>query len=279
MGFLFALLAVFGENATSTIDKLNYRRNHIAARELMFLVFFGMTISVLLFIIVTRQPLPRFSLVALCLVGLVALVSFAGNAFDYLSLKVDDLSLREPMLGFEPALAGLVGYLTFPAERKPGSLIAFVLAIFIAYWGTHRRKLRRRQKKGMTYLLLATICYGTQPSIYKLALVYISPAYMTLFRVAAILLLSVVFFRLGRQAYSMKKVSYGLVSGFVCTIGAVASLYAINTLGVVLTMLLMLLGPALMYLASYFILKEKVRTGEIISSGLLAAVVFGALII
>lgn len=278
MGFLFALLAIAGENGTTIIDKLNFRRNGISARELIFLVFFGMTASVLVFIVATGQPFPDLVWPALMLLAVVIVVSFLGNVFDYLSLKVDDLSLREPMHGFEPALAGLVGYFVFPGERQPVALIAFLLAVFIVYYGTHRRRLYKRQKKGMLYLLLATALYASQPSLYKLTLEYINPAYITLFRVAAILFLSIIFFRLGQQAYSAKKVSYGLASGMVCAVGAIAGLYAIDILGVVQTMLLMLLGPAIMYLASYFILHEKVRKGEVVSSALLAFIVLVAVI-
>ncbi len=279
MGILFALLAIAGENGTTIIDKLNFRRNHISARELMFLVFLGMTLALLVFIVLTRQPFPELSWPALGLLGIVVLISFAGNAFDYMSLKVDDLSLREPMHGFEPALAGIIGYLIFPAEREPAHLAAFILAGFIVYWGTHRRILSKRQKKGMFFLLLATACYALLPTLFKFTLEYFNPAYLSFFRVAAILLLSAALFRLGQQAYSAKKVSYGLASGTVCAVAAVASLYAIDLIGVTLTMLILLLGPAIMYLASYFILKEKVRRGEIVSSGLLALIVFGALLI
>ncbi len=66
------------------------------------------------------------------------------------------------------------------------------------------------------------------------------------------------------------KVRYSFLSGAVYALGAVASIYAIQKLGVVLAMLLLLLGPFLRYLSGYFILKENVRKGEMISSVLLA---------
>jgi glucose uptake protein GlcU len=72
---------------------------------------------------------------------------------------------------------------------------------------------------------------------------------------------------------SSQKLSYGFLAGVVYALGAVTSLYAIRELGVVLTMLLTLLGPFLRYLSGYFILKENVRTGEMVSSFLLALVV------
>ena len=273
MDFLYPLTAIVSEAFAKTIDKLNFRKNHINAMHLMRLVFVGMSLSLLFYILLAGKSFPQFSLIALSLMLLIALVSFVGNIFDYLSLKSDDLSLREPMLGFDPVVAGLFGYLLFPAERKSGFLLAFVLSAIVAYLGTHRRKLRAYQKKGMFYLLLGVLFYALLPSIYKLTLEYISPEYIAFFRVAAILLLASIFLPLPKRARSPSKTIYGLSSGVVYAAGTVASLYAIQKLGVVVTMLLLLLAPALMYLAGYFVLKEKVRKGEIASSAALAAIV------
>jgi drug/metabolite transporter (DMT)-like permease len=276
MGILFALLATIGESIAKTVDKLNFTRNRISSRQLLFLVFLGMFISLLLFIVITRQPLPQFSLITLGLALIIGLVSFASNVLDVLSLRVNDISLREPMLDFEPAVAGLVGYIFFPAERKTGYLIAFILAFFIVRYGTHRRTLQKAQRKGMSYMLLATLLNALLPNMYKVTLGYMSPAYIAFFRVAAVLVLATLFFSFKNQDYSAKKVTYGLTSGVIYAAETVFSLYAIHILGVVVTMLLLLLGPALRYISGYFILKEKVRRGEVMASLLLAGVVLAA---
>lgn len=279
MGFFFAFMAILGESSAKTIDKLNFRRNHITFQQMMLLIFAGMTGSLLAFILITRQPFPHLQAAAIGLLALIALVSFGGNVFDTLSLRFNDLSLREPMVDFEPIMAGLIGYALFPSERKPLFLAAFALGTLIVYWGSHRRKLRRMQKKGMSYLILAVVFYGFLPSIYKLTLTYISPTYIAFFRVAAILVLTAIFLRVKKvRKLNSKKVSYSLVSSVIYAVEAVASIYAIEKLGVVLTMLLLMVGPALRYYSGYFVLKEKVRTGEMISSFMLILVVVVALI-
>lgn len=278
MGFLYSFIAILCESSAKTIDKVNYRRNHISYRQMLLLTFTGMTVSILAFIILTKQPLPHMSLVSVTIIGLIVLFSFGGNIFDAISLKSDDLSLREPMVDFEPILAGLVGFALFPAERKPIFLLAFIAGALIVYWGTHRRKLRRLQKKGMKYLLFAAILYAFLPSIYKLGLDHnIAPVYIAFFRVASITILLAVFLPVRKiTKISSSKVSYSLVAAVIYSIEAVVSLYAIKSLGVVLTMVLLMLGPAIRYLASGIILKEKVRRGEMISSFLLGCVVLAA---
>lgn len=279
MGLFYVLLAIMAESAGKTVDKLNFRKNKIAALTEMLLGFLFMSLWITLFIIATRQHIPHFGLISLGLISLVVLLSLISNIFDVLSLKANDLSLREPMIDFIPIVAGLVGYALFPAERKPGFLLAFVLGAVIVYYGTHRRKLRKFQKKGLAFLLVVVVMEALLPSVYKEAVIYLPPAYIAWFRILSIFTLSLVFFPLK----SVRKVTpsvlrYESLSGAIYVVGTLASVYAIKELGVVLAMLLLLLGPLLRYSSGYFILKEKVRTGEMVSSALLAALVMIPLI-
>ena len=274
MGFLSLLISILAESSGKTVDKFNFRRTHITPRLYMFLVFLAMTGSLLLFIIFTKQPLPKFSLVTIGLILLVAIFSFGSNVFDCMSLKVDDLSLREPLIDFQPIMAGLIGYVIFPAERKTSFLAAFIVAAFIVRWGIHRRKLREFQAKGMFYLSVAVVLEAFLPTLYKESLYHMSPIYIAFFRLALVLVLTSIFFPAKKlRGITPSKVWYSLIAGIIYTIGAVAAIYAIKVLGVVLTMLFLMLGPALRYLSGYFILREKVRRGEVIASLLLALVV------
>lgn len=281
MHFIFPLIHIVSETTGKTIDKFNFRRNKITSQQLMLLVFIGMAVSIFVYLLLTGLPLPAFTTTSILLLACIGAISFAANIFDFLSLKENDLSLREPMIGFKPILAGLFGYLVFPEERELSLLIAFALGAFVVHWGTRRRALKKVERKGMAHLMTATIFYALLPSIYNLTLQYVRPEYIAFFRVITILALSLIFFRTNRRlkGFTKGKVTYGLVSGFIYSIGTVASLYAIQGLGVVVSTLLMLLAPALMYLAGYFILKEKVRRGEVISSLILAVIVIVAIVV
>ncbi len=272
MGIIFAMLAILSESIGTTIDKLNFRKNRITYRQLMFLIFFSMFMTLALFLIVTRQPLPQPSFIALCLVVSIGFISFLGNLFDNLSLKINDISLRQPIMGFEPALAGLVGYILFPDERKISYVVAFILAMIIVYWGTHQRRLHKAQKRGVACIFVAVALYALLPSLYKLTFDYMNPEQVAFFRVAIILALTMIFIPFKQRRLSASKIRYGLTAGVVYAAGTVFSLYALDALGVMTAMLLLLLSPALIYASGYFVLKEKVRKGEIISSALLVIV-------
>lgn len=274
MDFLWLFSSIVAESAGKTIDKLNYRNNRINPRQMMFLAFLTMWVAIGLFLLLAKQPLPVVSFETGGLLLLVALFSFGGNVFDELSLKADDLSLREPLVDFEPILAGLVGYALFPSERKPAFLIAFILGAIIVRWGIHRRKLRKNQQIGMLYLLIGVILYAILPSLYQKILEQVSPSYLAFFRVTGVLLLATLFFRAkSKRGFTVKRVSYGVAAGIIYAVGAIVSLYAIQIYGVVLTMLFLMLGPALRYLAGQFVLREKIRKGEVLSSLMLTLVV------
>lgn len=274
MNFFYLLSSILAESGGKTIDRINYRRYRINPRQNMLLCFLIMSMTIGLWLLITQQTLARLSPITIILLLGVALFSFGGNVFDELSLKVNDLSLREPMVDFEPIAAGLIGYLIFPAQRKPALLGAFILGAFIVRWGIHRRKLRNKQKKGMSYLLIGTLLYAILPSLYQAALHHMSPSYLALFRVTSVLLLTSIFFPPKRfRGFTRNQLKYGGIASIMYAIGAIVSLYAIQAYGVVLTMLFLMLGPALRYLSGQFVLHEKVRYGEVLSSLMLSIVV------
>lgn len=106
---LYPIIAVICEAAGYLVDKFNYKTTHISVNYLMRLIFITMGVSLLLYVIIAGVPPPNLSVTAVFLLLLLAIVSFFGNFFDYLSLRSNDLSLRQPTLGMEPILASFFG--------------------------------------------------------------------------------------------------------------------------------------------------------------------------
>lgn len=274
MNVFYLVLSTLGESGGYIADRINFKRNRIGFRQLMFLSFLGMSFFLWLFIFLTSDAFPHLSWMSVGMMMLIIGFSFGGNIFDTLSMKADDLSLREPLVDFYPILAGLVGYIAFPNERDSVYLWAFVAGTIVVWWGLHGIKLRRLQKKGIFYLMLGTILYAVLPSLYKEALDYFSPAYISALRVTGILILTSIFLPFkSMRTLTPSRVWYCVLSSFSCSIAAIAGLYAIRIYGVVLTMLFLMLGPAVRYLAGQFILHEKVRRSEVMSSLMLTLIV------
>jgi len=200
--FFYLLTSILGESTGKTFDKLNFRKNKINPRQSLLLVFAVMGLSVAGYTLLSKQPFRELPLPAIALLVGIALFSFGGNVFDEISLQKDDLSLREPLVDFEPIATGLIAYMLFPDERKTVFLVAFIAGAFIVRWGIHRRKLRNYQKKGMKYLWIAVGLYAIVPVFYKEALDYMTPAYIALFRIVSIFVLLLIFFRPKRKRLS-----------------------------------------------------------------------------
>ncbi|MCL2037981.1 GRP family sugar transporter [Candidatus Saccharibacteria bacterium] len=280
MGIIYLFLSITFESIGKTFDKLNFTKNHISVRQNLLLVFTVMAVSVVAFSLITQQSWGRLPLTAIAVLAGIIALSFAGNILDEHSLKRNDLSLREPLVNFEPILTGLVAYALFPGERKPIYLVIFIAGAVIVWWGVHRRKLKDFQSKGMRYLWIATMLYAAVPILYQIALDYLPPANIALVRVVAILVLLRLFFPPKKNRKLTGKMKrYGMIAGLVYAGGAIVGLYAIKELGLLLTMSFLMLGPALRFLAGKLFLREKVRHGEIISSALLAVAVAAAAIL
>lgn len=274
MNFSFLLVSMFAETAGKTVDKLNYRRNNIAPRNSLFLTFIVMSICTAAYVAVNPQQHIHITLGLAALLAGVALFLFLGNVFDEVSLKTTGLSEREPLVNFEPILAGLIAYLLFPDERNPAALVAFALGTLIIYWSIGRVHFKKSHNKGMLYLLIGVSLYAVLPSLYGLVLKDVSPAELALFRCVSVLMLASLFFAPRKwKGFTTKRVQYGIVAGVFYAVGAITSLYAIEAFGVVLTMMFLMLGPALSHLSGWLILREKINRIAVMSSLMLTLVV------
>lgn len=276
IAFLAPFIALFSEVAGKTIDKLNFNRHKIGSNELIILLFGTMFAGVLVSLPVIRPPLPEVSFFLAALLGLMVLVSFGQNYFDFKGLSTTNLSVREPISNFKPILASFLAFAIFPSEREIKYVAAIVLGSLILYWGNSNRRLRLQWDRGVLYLFLAAVCSAILASIYKFGLETLDPFYLLLIRTAGILALSPLLMRqLGPRLRKLnrKQVGYGIAGGIAYLIGNLAEYYSIRDLGLNFTILILLLGPSLFYLYCALVLKEQVTAKQIATSAALLAII------
>ncbi len=277
MGLLYILAQMFAENAGKILDKHNYIKTSIVPRESLQYTFGSMFFFVASFIVIFNPNIPVFTLIGVALLGLIVVVSFVSNLFDEQSIKINDLSLREPLSNFKPILAGFIGLALFPEERETALLIGFILGAVVVAWGVQPTTLRGRQKKGILFMAIVVVLEASLKNIFVFALDEFDPEFITLFRLAFISLLLGIFYRPRKRNYKTKsqakRISY--TAGLMYALGSISSLYAIDTLGIVTTASLLLFGPALRYLSAYIFLSDKPSRRKVISSGLLGLIAAG----
>jgi drug/metabolite transporter (DMT)-like permease len=276
MHFLFPLLSVLSESIAKAIDKVNYNKNNIKPRELLFILFSTMAVGTGVSLLFIDQEFPVFSLGLAFLLALVIIISFAQNFFDYVGLSTKNLSLREPISNLQPILAGFLAYLIFPSERNTKYIAAIVLGVIITYLGSSRRKGKFSVDSGVAYLFLGTVCSAILVNIYKLGLETIPALYLFLFRATGVVVLVLLFFKPNFKSIKKNHIKLGVSSGLIYILGNIGQLYSIQYLGLNLTILLLLLGPGAVYLASSLVLKEKVQYRQIVTSAALLTVIIWA---
>lgn len=276
MYFLFPLISVLSESIAKTIDKANYNKNKIKPRELLFLLFITMATGTGVSLLFIDQSFPAFSLGLVGLLSLVIVVSFGQNFFDYVGLSTKNLSLREPIVNLQPIFASFLAYLLFPSERNIKYVIAIVLGVAIMYIGSSGHRYRLTFDKGVMYLFLGMICSAALVSIYKFGLETIPALWLFLFRATGVLILLSFFFKPNLKSLKKNQIGLGVGSGLIYIAGNLGQLYSIQYLGLNLTILLLLLGPGVIYLASSLILKEKVQSRQIATSAALLTVIIWA---
>jgi len=277
VGYIYIFAEIVTENAGKLLEKYSYKTTDVHPRESLQYRFISMTLFVGIFVFITQPGLPELTLAVCIPMGLMVLISFIGNILDEQSLKVNDLSLREPLSNLKPLLAGFMGYLIFPEERNPLLLVALILGALIVMWGIQYGKSSKQQKVGVMFLAGAIVFSAMLKNVYVLVLKNFSPEIISLVRLSSILFLLLLFFSPKKRVYGSKEKAkrYVFSAGFLYAAGSIASLYAIQSLGLVVTMLFMLLGPALRYITAYIFLGDEPDKNKIISSGLLGLIAVG----
>lgn len=277
MSFLYPLLSVVSEAFGKTIDKLNYQKNKIQPNQLLFLLFGTIVTGLLVPAVFIHQSAPKMSVAFIGLVIFMIVVSFCQNFFDYVGLRTKNLSLREPINNFQPILAGFLAYVLFPSERNPKYIIAILIGTAILYVANSNRRLRFEFDAGTIYLFLGVVCSAVLSSVYKLGLESVSPFYLLLIRAVGVLLLVWLFFRPNLKNLQKNQTILGIGSGLLYLIANLAELYSIKYLGLNLTIMVLMLGPAIIYMGSFVVLKEKVLPKQIVASVALLSVILWAL--
>jgi drug/metabolite transporter (DMT)-like permease len=277
MDFITPLLSAVAESVAKVTDKFNYQKYKILPKQLLFVLFSTMVAGLVVFGVITHQTAPNITLATVGLIALMILISFGQNFFDYEGMYTKNLSLREPINNFQPVLAAFLAYVLFPSERNSKYITAILVGSIVLYIGNANRKLRLELDKGIIYLFLGAVASAILASVYKVGLEHVSPFYMLFFRSVGVLLLIAIFFRPRMRGIKNGQAVLGIGSGILYIVGNLLQLYSIKHLGLNFTIMILTLGPALIYMGSAFVLKEKVLPKQVIASLALVAIIVWAI--
>lgn len=275
MNFLLPFFSSGVHEVGVVLDKLCLRRNSIGFKTLLLIEFSGMFVIAGAYVVLAHVPLPTFTLEAAGVVLAILLLSFAQNIFELKGIQAMRMNMREPISNLQPILTGVLAYLIFPSEGDVRYVFAIIAGVLIVMWSSGSSfSWRHIFTAGSGYVFGDISLSAVLDNLTKFGLLFVSPAYLTLFRTGGVLFLCSLFLRPSRKDASPRGLMLGSGAGILYGIAALTRVFSVQELGLNFTLLVMMLGPGLLYLLSYAVLRERFTWRPILGSLAIAVIIF-----
>lgn len=271
---LAPFIASLSDVLNISIDKINLSKRRIPQREyipFLFLYLFVFSLLATPFLGAANWDAlaePQFLFLFLVLI----IVAITWNIFYYDSLRKEELFEFETILMLVPIATIVMSYLFFPEQwnTKVGiTAIVAGLALVWSHWDRHHLRLDHYALN----LIVAVVLMAVE-SIVAAELLrdqIFSPISLYAVRTGILAAFFFLYYRprLGR----MRTGNLGLISlsAFFGALMMVSQYYGFVTVGIVYTVLIVIAAPMGVYLASAFVLKERMRVKVLIAAAIIAA--------
>ncbi len=189
-------------------------------------------------------------------------------------LQKEPLHEYELIILFAPLATMLLASIVYPVERNIHILLAGLFSSLILIC-SRIRKHHFALSKGARGTLLAIIFIAIEAVVIKELLLAYSPVFLNFIRVSALALTFLIIYKPKPQVEALTNFPLLLLASIAGSCVMIFKFIAFSRIGVVETTLILLLGPVLTYLASYFYFEEKKNFKR---DALTAAVVIGMIV-
>jgi drug/metabolite transporter (DMT)-like permease len=251
--FLAALMnpiEVIGSKSSMKRLRINYAA--FASVEMAFIFFIGLLPFFLWGEITAEFFTPKY----LLSFAAIIIFGFLHNMFYFLALSKEDLCVIQPVAMLEPFASVALATIIFPDERN---WAVFGLAV-VASLALVASRIERKKFKVSKYTLTMlgyVACFAAEGIFIKIVLDTINPIALYILRVGLIAYLLLFYFKPNLKVFGEKRIASLLVVAVAVLIEFFSRYAAIESLGIVKSSLIFLLGPVLVLLGSKFYLKEK----------------------
>ena len=258
---IYGILASLGFAGGVLLDKFELSRRHIKIQTFIPALFLALALLSAILMLLLRVPLaPREWMEPTYLVAFPVMLALAigWNIFYFRALVKETVQELDLILLLEPLTTIVLASFFFNTERNAQVLLAALvaaLALIIAH--LHRHKVRFDQyAKG---LFLAVLLMSLEVLVLKILLQVYHPVTLYFWRTLGVFVVTTGMFKpVWSKLHIIDVASIGLTALFG-VLQMVSRYYGYNSAGVVLTTLLLLLGPILVEVISVFILHERLQ--------------------
>ena len=206
----------------------------------------------------------------LLLFSLMILVAVVWNYFYYRGIQREDLHEFELIMLFSPLATIILAEIFLPSERSsPVFLVGLLASIALIFSRLRHHHLKIGKTVWLT--ITAMLLMSFESILIKELLGAVSPVALYFTRT---FIISIVFLLLYRpKLFDMTRNAYALtiISAIFGVVQMVLKFYGFQSLGVIGTTMILILGPFLVYIFSAFYFKEKLFKRDIFAALIVVA--------
>ena len=200
-------------------------------------------------------------------------IAVVWNIYYYRGIQKEEVHEFELIMMLSPLITIAFAEIFLPSERSLPVFIAAVVAS-AALIATRFRRHHFKISKTTWQTILAMVLMSAESILIKNLLAVMSPVTLYFLRTGVIAVVFLIMYR--PKLFQMPKEAYGLIiiSAIAGVVQMVLKFYGFQSLGVVETTLILVLGPFLVYFFSTYYFKEKMHKRDLFA----AAVVVGCIL-
>lgn len=251
-------------------DKIILDKRRVPVMRFIPLLFIWLALVTAIFIpIFGRVDLEIFHywkaiLVFAAMIG----VAVTWNVFYYQGIQKENLAEFELIMLFTPLATVILAEIFVPSERNLGVFAAGIIsssALIASRFRRHHVKLSLIAKRTMLAMLLMSF----ESILIKYLLTYFSPVSLYFVRTTVIAVIFLIMYR--PKLFEMPLVAYGLtiISAIFGVMQMVLKFYGFQNLGIIETTMILLLGPVLVYIISYFYFHESLYKRDLLAMAII----------
>jgi len=262
------IIASLGYAGAVLCDKLVLSRYKVPVMRFIPLMFIFLSAITAIFLKVwgaTPKYDLLFSLKYLIIFLLMILVAVAWNIFYYQGIQKEDLHEFELIMLLSPLVTIIFATIFLPQERSLGIFIPGIIAttaLLVTRFKKHHVAVGRLAWK----TIIAMILMSFESILIKELLDVFSPVSLYFIRTVFVAIVFIIFYK--PKILSMSRNAFALVifSAIFGVVQMVLKYYGFDSLGVIETTMILVLGPFLVYLASSVLFKEKLYKRDLFAA-------------
>lgn len=264
---LSAFIASLGYAGGVVADKFVLSKYRVPVMRFVPLLFIWLAAITAVFL--SRWGSVRYNLIFewkyIVIFALMIVVAVAWNIFYYQGIQREDLHEFELIMLLSPLMTIVFATIFLPAERNWSIFIPSIIAA-AALLATRFRSHHVRIGKTAWRTMLAMVLMSFESILIKELLVVFSPVTLYFIRTAVIAVIFLIMFK--PKILEMPRNAFALViiSAIFGVVQMVLKFYGFQSLGVVETTMILVLGPFLVYTASSLFFKERLYKRDVFAA-------------